>query len=121
MQKIMVMGTGAQGSVIAQRLQEESGVTEIVCADYDVRAAQELEKSLSKATAVQVNAKNTAEIVSAAKGCELIVNGLPPEFNMDVMDAALEVGASYQDMASGSEDDDFVAGVRKQLGRDQEV
>ena len=120
MKKIMVMGTGAQGSVIARRLQEEPCVTEIVCADYDTRAAQELEKSLSKAKAIQVNAKNVAEIVKAAQGCELIVNGLPPEFNMGVMDAALEVGACYQDMASGAEDDDFVRGIRKQLGRDPE-
>jgi saccharopine dehydrogenase (NAD+, L-lysine-forming) len=120
MRKIMVMGAGAQGSVIAQRLQEEPSVMEIVCADYDERAAQELEKSLSKATAAQVNAKNVAEIIQAAQGCSLIVNGLPPEFNMGVMDAALEVGACYQDMASGAEDADFVAGVRKQLGRDQE-
>ena len=120
MKKIMVMGTGAQGSVIARRLQEEPCVTEIVCADYDTRAAQELEKSLSKAKAIQVNAKNVAEIVKAAQRCELIVNGLPPEFNMGVMDAALEVGACYQDMASGAEDDDFVRGIRKQLGRDPE-
>ena len=38
MKKIMVMGAGAQGSVIARRLQEEPSVTEIVCADYDARA-----------------------------------------------------------------------------------
>ena len=56
MRKIMIMGSGAQGSTIAARLQEEPGVEEIVCADYDLRAAQELEKSLSKARAVAVNA-----------------------------------------------------------------
>jgi saccharopine dehydrogenase-like NADP-dependent oxidoreductase len=120
MRKIMIMGTGAQGSTIAKRMQEEPSIEEIVCADYDMRAAEELEKSLSKAKAVQVNAKNVAEIVKAAQGCELIVNGLPPEFNMGVMDAALEVGACYQDMASDAEDDDFVRGIRKQLGRDPE-
>ncbi len=121
MRKIMIVGTGAQGSTIARRMQEEPGVEEIVCADYDERAAKELEMSLSKAKALELDARNTAEIVDAAKGCELIVNGLTPSFNMAVMDAALEANACYQDLASGPiDDEDFIDAVRKQLGRDQE-
>jgi saccharopine dehydrogenase (NAD+, L-lysine-forming) len=121
MRKIMVMGAGAQGSTIAKRMQEEPGVEEIICADYDPRAALELEKSLSKAKAVKVDASAVADVVKAAQGSELIVNGLPPEFNMGVMDAALEVRACYQDMASGPvENEDFVGAVRRQLARDRE-
>jgi saccharopine dehydrogenase-like NADP-dependent oxidoreductase len=120
MRKILIMGAGAQGSTIARRLQEESRIEEIVCADYDTRAAEELEKALSKAKAVQVDASEVANIVAAAQGCELIVNGLPPEFNMRVMDAALEAGASYLDMAScADENDDWINGVRIQLARDE--
>jgi len=120
MRKIMIMGAGAQGSTIAKRMQEESSIEKIVCADYDMRAAEELEKSLSKAKAIQVDAREVVNIVAAAKGCELIVNGLPPEFNMRVMDAALEAGASYLDMASAAdENDDWINGVRIQLARDE--
>jgi saccharopine dehydrogenase-like NADP-dependent oxidoreductase len=115
------MGVGAQGSTIAKRLQEEPNVQEIICADYDTRAAEDLEQSLSKAKAVQVNANNVADIVKAAEGSQLIVNGLPPDFNMNVMDAALQVNAGYQDLASGPVgDEDFVEVVRRQLGRDQQ-
>jgi saccharopine dehydrogenase-like NADP-dependent oxidoreductase len=120
MRKIMIMGTGAQGSTIAARLQEEPSVEEIVCADYDVRAAQELEKTLSKAKAVQVDGEKLDEIVKAAERCELIVNGLPPDFNMRVMDACVAVGASYLDMASGNEEDPLVDAMKAQLDRDQE-
>lgn len=121
MRKIMIMGAGAQGSTIAKRMQQEPGVEEIVCADRDTRAAQELEKSLSKVKAVWVDAREVSSIAAAAKGCELIVNGLPPTFNMRVMDAALEVGASYLDMAScADENDDWVNGVRIQLARNAE-
>jgi saccharopine dehydrogenase-like NADP-dependent oxidoreductase len=121
MKKVMVMGVGAQGSTIAKRLQEEPSIEEIVCADYDVRAAEELGKSLSKAKAVQVDASNVKDIVKAAQGCELIVNGLPPDFNMRVMDAALEVNAHYQDMACGPVGEgDFIDAVRKQFARDQQ-
>ncbi len=52
----MVMGAGAQGSTIAKRMQEEPSLEEIICADYDMRAAQELERSLSKAKDVKVDA-----------------------------------------------------------------
>jgi saccharopine dehydrogenase (NAD+, L-lysine-forming) len=118
MRKIMIMGVGAQGSTIAKRAQEEPSVEEIVCADYDVRAAQELEKSLSKAKAVQVDARKAENIAAAAEGCGLIVNGLPPDFNTRVMDAALEAGANYLDMASSAdENDDWVNGVRLTLAR----
>lgn len=121
MKKILVLGVGAQGSTIAKRLQEEPQVEEIICADYDARAAEDLEKSLSKATALQVDASNKKEVVKAATDCELIVNGLPPDFNMGVMDVALEVGAHYQDMACGPIGaTDFVDAVRRQLNRDQE-
>ena len=121
MKKVMVLGVGAQGSTIAKRLQEEPNIKEIICADYDFKAAQTLEDELSKAKAVLVNAKNIDEIVKAAEGCELIVNGLAPEFNMTVMDAALKVKAHYQDLASGPVSDlGFVEAIERQLGRDQE-
>ncbi len=121
MKKVMVMGVGAQGSTIAKRLQEESAVEEIVCADYDEKAAKDLESKLPKAKAVRVNAKDVSEITAAAQGCKLIVNGCAPDFNMNVMDAALAVGAHYQDMASGPVSGlGFIEAVERQLGRDEE-
>ena len=60
MRKILILGAGAQGSTIARRMQEEPKVREIVCADRDTRATQELEKSLSQARAVSVDARNAA-------------------------------------------------------------
>lgn len=121
MKKVMVVGVGAQGSTIAKRLDEEKNVSEIICADYDEKAATNVAGQLKKAKAVQLNAKNVDEIVAAAKGCDLIVNGLAPDFNMNVMDAALEVGACYQDLASGPVNDlDFVSAVKRVLGRSSE-
>ena len=66
MKKILVLGVGAQGSTIAKRLQEEPQVEEIVCADYDARAAEDVEKSLSKATALQVDASNAKDAAAEA-------------------------------------------------------
>ncbi len=100
MKRIIVLGTGAQGSVVARRLDEEPNVSEIICADYDLKSAERLEKMLSKAKAVKVDAHHIEEILEAAKGAELIVNALPIEFNSTVMEAALQGRMNYQDLAS---------------------
>ena len=117
--KVIVLGTGAQGSTIAMRLDEEPNVSEIICADYNLEAAQRLEQKLKNATAVKVDGSNVNEILQASKGADLIVNGLPPDFNINLMKAALEGKMNYQDMASGPvEDIDFVGAVKRQLSYD---
>ncbi len=120
MKKVMVIGVGAQGSTIAKRLNEEPLIEEIICADYDDRAVAELEKTLSKVKGTKVNAINLNEIIDAAKGVELIVNGLVPDFNVNVMEAALQTGACYQDMASGPVSDiSFVEAVERAFSYDE--
>ncbi|MCF8069489.1 MAG: saccharopine dehydrogenase NADP-binding domain-containing protein [Desulfobacterales bacterium] len=98
MKKVLIMGVGAQGSTVAKRLNEEENVAEIICADYDLKAAENVGKSLSKGKAVQVNARDIQDIVRVAEGVDIIVNGLPIEYNLNVMEAALQVGANYQDL-----------------------
>ncbi|MBA7713378.1 hypothetical protein ES703_122380 [subsurface metagenome] len=100
MKRIIVMGTGAQGSIVARLLDEEPNVSEIICADYELKSAERLEKMLSKAKSVKVDAHNIEEILESAKGAELIVNALPIEFNLTVIEAALQGGMNYQDLAS---------------------
>lgn len=117
---VIVMGTGAQGGTIAMRLNDEPNVDKIICADYDLKAAARYEKMLDKAVAVKVDAHNVDEIVEASRGAWLIVNGLPPDFNTNVMEAALKNNMHYQDMASGPvEDIDFVGAVKRQLALDE--
>jgi saccharopine dehydrogenase (NAD+, L-lysine-forming) len=119
LKKVIVLGTGAQGSTIAMRLDEEPNVSEIICADYNLGAAQRLEKKLTKAKAIKVDGNNIREIIEASSGADLIVNGLPPDFNINLMEAALAGKMHYQDMASGPVDDiDFVGAVKRQLDYD---
>lgn len=49
MKKVVVIGTGAQGTTVAKRLDEEPSVGEIICADYNRDAVDELAGSLKKA------------------------------------------------------------------------
>lgn len=115
LKKILVLGVGAQGSAAAQRLDENPGVSEIICADYDKRAVDNLVKNLTKATGVQVDATNKDSIVKAAQGVDLILNALPLEWTKNVLDAALEVKANYQDYAATTSlHEDWVESIRIQ-------
>jgi len=98
MKTVLVLGTGAQGSAVARLLEKEPKVGKIICADYDEKAAKVLAADLSKAVAIQVNAKDVANIVKIGRGADIIVNGLPISFNMNVMEAALQLKANYQDL-----------------------
>ena len=98
--KILVLGTGAQGSTVAQRLDEEPAVSEIICADYDKTAVDDLSGKLTKAKGVQTDASNKDNIVAIAEGVDLIVNALPIAFAPNVLDAALTIKANYQDFAA---------------------
>lgn len=98
MKTVLVLGTGAQGSAVARLLEKEPKVGRIICADYDIKAAEILAKDLSKAEAVQVNANDAGDIVKIGQGVDIVVNGLPISFNMKVMEAALKIKANYQDL-----------------------
>lgn len=108
MKKVLVIGVGAQGSTIAKHLNEHPAVSEIICADYDQNLAERLSASLSKATAVKVDARSTENIIRIASGCDFIFNGLPLEYNIQVMEAALAVNASYMDLSGPMENIGFV-------------
>ena len=98
--KILVLGTGAQGSTVAQRMDEEDNVDRLICADTDHKAVDELVKILKKAEGAYVDANDTQSIIKAAEGVDLIVNALPIRFAPNVLDAALAVNANYQDFAA---------------------
>lgn len=116
MKKVLILGTGAQGSTVAQRLDEEPNVAEIICADYDMVAVENLVKILKKATGKQVNAYDQQSIIDVAQGVDLIVNALPLNFGKNVLEAALAVKANYQDFAAMEDiHEDWVEGVKIML------
>jgi len=115
MKKILVLGVGAQGSAAARKLDQEPSVGEIICADMDQNAVDGIVSVLTKARGTLVDAHNKDSIVNAARGADLILNGLPLECTKNVLDAALEVGANYQDYAATTAlHEDWVESVRIQ-------
>jgi saccharopine dehydrogenase (NAD+, L-lysine-forming) len=112
LKKIIIVGVGAQGSTIAKRMDEHPEVSEIICADYDMQVAEKLSSSLKRSKALQLDAGEVANVIQAAQGCDLIVNGLPLEYNLIIMEAALALNASYVDLAGPMEKIGFVESYR---------
>lgn len=113
--KVLVLGVGAQGSAAAKKLDLEPNVEEIVCADIDAVAVENLVETLTKARGTTVDAHDKNSIVKAAEGADLILNGLPLECTQNVLEAALEVKAHYQDYAATTAlHEDWVESIRIQ-------
>ena len=119
MKKILVLGAGAQGSAAAMRLDEEPDVSEIIIADYNQDAIDSLVKVLKKGIGKVVRGSRKDEIVAAAQGVDLIINAMPLDFGKNVLEAAIEVQANYQDFAAcenivntDNPDEDWVEGIK---------
>ena len=116
MKRLLILGVGAQGSTVAKRMDEEINVSEIICADYDFKAVEDLAAQLKKGKALQLDASKVENIVKAAEGVDLIVNALPMAFGRIVLEAAVKAGTDYQDFAAAdTPDTDWVEGIKTML------
>jgi len=102
--KILIVGVGAQGSVIATEIVKSPEVSEVRLSDIDLKKAEKLAKRLKseKVSTHRVDANIVNDIMRTAKGADIIVNATTwnAKFNLNIMEAALKGGAHYQDLAS---------------------
>ena len=102
--RVLVVGAGAQGNVVAGVLARAEDVAAIVLADLDPERARETAANIgsSKVTVDRVDAgavEPTTALLRAGR-FDLVVNTALPEFIPQVMLAALRAGANYLDLSS---------------------
>jgi len=92
--------------VIARQLVGSDAVGHVIVADIDTDLAKRVASSTRspKARAMSLDAGDPAAVRRAADGMGVLVNATIPRFNGVLMDAALQAGAHYLDMASGEDD-----------------
>ncbi len=100
---VLIIGCGEQGAGIAKCLVKKTAIDKLRLADLDLKKAESLAKDLksSKVSTYRVDAGNVEEMLTVAKGVDIIVNAVVPRFNLKIMQVALKSKASYTDMASG--------------------
>jgi saccharopine dehydrogenase (NAD+, L-lysine-forming) len=121
--KILQLGVGSVGEVIARTVAGEAEVDQVVLADIDPARPATVAAKLpaGKATTLQLDVQDHPALVRALAGVDLVVNGLIPEYNLDVMNACLETGTHYLDMAAaGPRDIVGTADVDEELALDAE-
>lgn len=101
--KALIIGCGAQGRVISTHMARTREVDEIRLSDIDLEACKRhaIWLKSDKVSAHKVDASNVDQVASLAKGVDVIVNAVTPEFNLSIMDAAVKSGAHYIDLAFG--------------------
>ena len=104
MKKVILIGAGAQATVITGVLSRASDVSEIVVTDIDEVRAKELAEvnGSEKVNAEKIDASDIDAMAARMKagGFDLVVNATIPMFVHQVMKASLSAGIDYIDMAS---------------------
>ncbi len=89
--------------MIAGHLAEEPGTEEIGLADIDLVRAKEVAERIAseKVKPMRLDAGDLKALREALQGKDLVINSSLPRFNEPIMEAALELGVNYIDLAWG--------------------
>lgn len=99
--RVLIIGSGAVGSVIAKFLNMNKKVKQIICGDINLKRTRQFVNFKSKKiTFEMIDATDEIQIKKVAKDADLIINASLPDFNTTIMKAALKVRTNYQDMCS---------------------
>ena len=104
MKKVVIVGAGAQGNVISGILAKAPEVGKIMVVDLDVGRAAEVAETINsnKIEVAKADASDKSHLLELFKtgGYDLVVNATLMTFNRQIIEAALEAGSHYIDMAS---------------------
>ena len=96
--KVMILGYGQVGKVLAYLLARESSVKAIVCGDLSIKEGSSNGKIGLKNVDL-ADKQSLSELMGGIKP-DIVVNTALPLFNTNIMDSCLENNANYLDAAS---------------------
>lgn len=108
--KVLLLGAGKIGRMIAKFLTTANGDYDLVVADADAAALERLQKQ-SDVPVLQVDAASPAQITRAIDGRDSVLSALSFRFNAGAAEAALRHGASYFDLTEDVETTQIVRGI----------
>ena len=114
--KVVISGSGAQGTGLAGLLVMEKDVEQLILADYSQASldkAKQLIDSLGEKIQTKqilyrtVNAGSVEEVATLLEGSDICFHAIVPKFNLPIMKACLKAHTHYMDLIGlpGSADD----------------
>ena len=90
--------------MVTALLSKDKEFSDIICGTNDIKRARTFIKPHPKVSVEKVDASKTADVARLAKNADIILNASLPNFNCGIMEAAIKVGANYQDLCSWLQD-----------------
>jgi saccharopine dehydrogenase-like NADP-dependent oxidoreductase len=118
--RVAILGVGGLGRTLASELRADRRVTSLLLTDQFGERARVLTGIPGRVSieATQLNVENHMALRRALAGADIVVNTTLPRYNPRIMEAALDVGANYLDIASaGSPEPGATPGVFAQLAK----
>ena len=100
MMKLVILGAGLQGNICCTDLCDKElspGEKEIVIADYDFAKAKDVADKFGL-KAVQLDVRDHDKLIEVINGADVVLNCVQYNWNIDIMNACLEVHAHYIDL-----------------------
>ena len=96
--KILILGHGAVGSVLARLLKKEKTVKTVISADLHFKE----EKKFGKMHHVKINLTDKSQLsdILEKHRPDLVINASSPKFNSDILDECAKAGINYMDLAA---------------------
>lgn len=98
---VSILGFGAQGRVIAKLMDLNSSVNKISVGDVRGDLIKTNIQGYERVEGYKVDASNYSELLRFIRDSDVVVNAVIPEFNINIIKAALENNVNYIDMAFG--------------------
>ncbi len=119
--KVAILGIGGMGRALVSELRADPRVTGLLLVDRHGDRARVLAgvRGSVRIEPRQLNVEDTAALATAIRGADIVVNATLPKYNLGIMDACLEAGANYLDLAaSGPSVPGGKLGIYEQLDKD---
>ncbi len=116
--KVLQLGVGAIGTVVARHLAGHRDVEALTLGDMDTTRAEKLARELKgKVRVERADAADPQALARVVAGHGLVVSAVLPKYNEAIMNATLAAGADLLDLSAGGDDQLGHDGQWKRAGR----
>ena len=99
MLRVIVLGCGKIGSVMARDFSESNRGAEVVLTDRSGERAREAAAGIDGAGWVALNTADRPELVRALKGFDLVLGALPGDYGYGALEASVDAGVDMVDIS----------------------